>query len=46
MLREITLEGEIDKVQIAINRLKSFEPKDGYYVAFGGAKTVLLFSIW
>ena len=38
MLKEITLEGEIDKVQIAINRLKSFEPKDGYYVAFGGGK--------
>ena len=38
MLRYLTLEGEVDKVQIAINRLKAFEPKEGYYVAFSGGK--------
>ena len=37
-LRELTLEGERDKVQIAIDRLKSFEPPEGYYVAFSGGK--------
>lgn len=30
--------GYIDKVQIAIKRLKAFEPKDGYYLAFSGGK--------
>ena len=38
MLRYLTLEGEVDKVQTAINRLKAFEPKEGYYVAFSGGK--------
>ena len=37
MLIENTLLGDVDKVDIAIRRLKSFEPEDGYYVAFGGA---------
>lgn len=37
-LRELTLEGERDKVQIAIDRLKAFEPPEGYYVAFSGGK--------
>lgn len=27
-----------DKVQIAIDRLKAFEPPDGYYLAFSGGK--------
>lgn len=27
-----------DKVQVAINRLKAFEPKEGYYLAFSGGK--------
>ena len=27
-----------DKVQIGIQRLKSFEPEDGYYLAFSGGK--------
>lgn len=27
-----------DKVQIAIDRLRAFEPPDGYYVAFSGGK--------
>lgn len=38
MLRELTLNGEIDKVQIAINRLRLHEPPEGYYVAFSGGK--------
>jgi phosphoadenosine phosphosulfate reductase len=29
---------EIDKVKTAIERLKAFEPKDGYYLAFSGGK--------
>lgn len=32
-------DGEIcDKIEIAIKRLKAFEPKEGYYVAFSGGK--------
>lgn len=32
-------DGEIcDKVEIAIKRLKAFEPEEGYYVAFSGGK--------
>lgn len=38
MLKEMTLYGEIDKVKVAINRLKLHEPKEGYYVAFSGGK--------
>jgi phosphoadenosine phosphosulfate reductase len=39
MLRYINLMGEsIDKVEAAIKRLKSFEPPDGYYLAFSGGK--------
>lgn len=38
MLKENTLFGERDKVEEAIKRLKSFEPEDGYYVAFSGGK--------
>lgn len=38
MLVEQTLWGERDKVQIAIDRLKQFEPPDGYYLAFSGGK--------
>ena len=37
-LKELTLEGEIDRVQVAINRLKTFEPPEGYYLAFSGGK--------
>jgi phosphoadenosine phosphosulfate reductase len=37
-LVENTLFGVRDKVKIAIDRLKSFEPKDGYYLAFSGGK--------
>ena len=37
-LIEQTLWGERDKVQIAIDRLKEFEPTEGYYLAFSGGK--------
>lgn len=42
MLIENTLFGTRDKVAEAIQRLKSFEPEDGYYVAFGGGRTASL----
>ena len=35
---EETLFGRVDKVQKAIDRLKAFEPSEGYYVAFSGGK--------
>lgn len=38
MLVEQTLWGEKDKVKIAIERLRQFEPDDGYYLAFSGGK--------
>lgn len=38
MLREHTLFNTIDLVEIAIERIKNFEPEDGYYVAFSGGK--------
>ena len=38
MLKELTLTGEIDKVKVAMARLRLHEPKDGYYVAFSGGK--------
>lgn len=37
-LIENTLFGRIDKVKIAIERLKTFEPPEGYYLAFSGGK--------
>ena len=34
-----TLDGEtVDRVSVAIERIKSFAPKEGYYVAFSGGK--------
>jgi phosphoadenosine phosphosulfate reductase len=33
-----TLFGTVDKVKIAIDRIKQFEPPEGYYVAFSGGK--------
>jgi phosphoadenosine phosphosulfate reductase len=33
-----TLFGMVDKVQIAIDRIRQFEPLDGYYGAFSGGK--------
>jgi phosphoadenosine phosphosulfate reductase len=38
VLNEITFFGEVDKVKIAIDRLKQFEPEEGYYLAFSGGK--------
>lgn len=38
MLKENTLFGVRDKVAEAIQRLRSFEPEEGYYVAFSGGK--------
>lgn len=39
MLKSYDVNGNlVDKVQIAIQRLKNFEPKDGYFVAFSGGK--------
>lgn len=38
-LKETMLDGTVvDKVQIAINRYKAFEPPEGYYLAFSGGK--------
>jgi phosphoadenosine phosphosulfate reductase len=37
-LIEETLFGRVDKVAIAIERLKTFEPPEGYYLAFSGGK--------
>ncbi len=38
MLVENTLFGVRDKVKIAIDRLRAFEPPEGYYLAFSGGK--------
>jgi len=38
MLIENTLFGIYDKVQVAIERLRQFEPPEGYYLAFSGGK--------
>ena len=38
MLREATLFGTVDLVQRSIDRLKYFEPSEGYYLAFSGGK--------
>jgi len=38
MLLENTLFGVINKVEIAKDRLKYFEPPEGYYLAFSGGK--------
>lgn len=38
-LKETMLDGTVvDKVQIAINRYKAFEPPEGYFIAFSGGK--------
>lgn len=37
-LVETTLFGTVDKVALAMERLREFEPKEGYYVAFSGGK--------
>lgn len=35
---KLTFDGEIDMVQRAIDRLKAFEPKEGYWLAYSGGK--------
>ena len=37
-LFEDTLFGKVDKVQKSIERLKAFEPPEGYFLAFSGGK--------
>lgn len=37
MIGEMTLDGT-DKVQTALDRIREFEPPDGYYVAYSGGK--------
>jgi len=41
MLQENTLFGVKDKVKIAIDRLQTFVPDEGYYLAFSGGKDSL-----
>ena len=38
MLIQNTMFGEKNKIKISIDRLKAFEPPEGYYVAFSGGK--------
>ena len=37
MIHQMNIYGK-DKVQVAIERFKTFEPKEGYYLAFSGGK--------
>lgn len=37
MIHQLNMQGK-DKVQVATDRLKSFEPPEGYYLAFSGGK--------
>ncbi len=37
MIHQLNIYGK-DKVQIAIERIKTFEPEEGYYLAFSGGK--------
>lgn len=37
MIHQLNIHGK-DKVQVAIDRLKTFEPPEGYYLAFSGGK--------
>ena len=34
----------MDKVEIAVKRLKSFEPPEGYFVAFSGERTASAYT--
>jgi len=38
LIEQTLFDGEGDKVKIAIERLKAFEPPEGYYLAFSGGK--------
>jgi len=45
-LKELTLFGEVDRVEIAINRIKRYEPPEGYYLAFSGGKdSVVIYEL-
>lgn len=37
MIHQLNIQGK-DKVQVAIERLQTFEPSEGYYLAFSGGK--------
>lgn len=37
MIHQLNMQGK-DKVQVAIDRLRTFEPHEGYYLAFSGGK--------
>lgn len=37
-LRENTLFGFVDRVEMSLDRIRLYEPEDGYYVAFSGGK--------
>lgn len=37
MLGQLNMYG-MDKLELAIERLKAYEPPDGYFVAFSGGK--------
>ena len=37
MIHQLNMQGK-DKVQVAIERLKTFEPPEGYYLVFSGGK--------
>ena len=37
MIHQLNMQGK-DKVQVAIERLQTFEPSEGYYLAFSGGK--------
>lgn len=37
MLGQLNIHGK-DKVQVAIDRIKTFKPPEGYYLAFSGGK--------
>jgi len=43
-LHDLTLFGDVDKVAVAIARLREFEPPEGYFLAYSGGKdsTVLI----
>ena len=37
MLGQLNFEGK-NKIEVAIDRIKHFEPSEGYYLAFSGGK--------
>ena len=45
MLRENTFYGVVDKVEIAIDRIRNFCPPEGYYLAFSGGKDSIVIKL-